>query len=195
LLAFGGQLEREWMLVVKTSDFTDVSHDASASNNEIIRWAYHSPFSFFSYLPLSRTEIPREMPTTNAAISILNSILNFIGRKTLTNECIDRHFYITLFHHPIENTLSFCRPLRLQLHGSAAKQHKKNPKVCNQFPVHDPIHCQAALAFGKSKLGPLKSPCARASLSHSPLHRKRRSQHHVSGARFLLTRSAVLTST
>jgi hypothetical protein len=49
------------------------------------------------------------MPTTNAKKSILNSILNFVGGKSLTHECIDCVFYITLFDHLLENTLAICR--------------------------------------------------------------------------------------
>jgi hypothetical protein len=49
------------------------------------------------------------MPTRNAEKSILNSILNFVGRKSLTHERVDCHFYITLFHDLIENTLGICR--------------------------------------------------------------------------------------
>jgi hypothetical protein len=50
------------------------------------------------------------MPTTNAEQSILNSILNFAGRKSLTHEYSDCQFYITLFDHLIENTLGICTP-------------------------------------------------------------------------------------
>ena len=49
------------------------------------------------------------MPTTNAEKSILNSILNFVGGKSLTHERVDRIFYITLFNHLLENTLAVCR--------------------------------------------------------------------------------------
>src|SRR5882757_6655904 len=96
------------MGLVRT-DFTDPSQDASATNNQIISWTYHSPFSGFSYFSRSRTEIPREMPTANAEISILNSILNFAGRKSFTHQCVNCHFYVTLFHHLLENTLAVCR--------------------------------------------------------------------------------------
>ena len=41
--------ERQMVLV--RTDFTDPSQDASATNNQIISWTYHSPFSGFSYLP------------------------------------------------------------------------------------------------------------------------------------------------
>jgi hypothetical protein len=98
------------MVLVRSGDFTDVSQDASATNNQIISWAYHSSFSGFSYLPPSRTEIPRPMPTRNAEKSILNSLLNFAGGKSLTHECVDCHFYITLFDYPIENALGICWP-------------------------------------------------------------------------------------
>ena len=37
------------------------------------------------------------MPTTNAEKSVLNSILNFVGGKSLTHERVDPLFYITLF--------------------------------------------------------------------------------------------------
>ena len=49
------------------------------------------------------------MPTTNAEISILNSILDFVGGKSLTHERVDRQFDITLFNHLLENTLAICR--------------------------------------------------------------------------------------
>ena len=49
------------------------------------------------------------MPTTNAERSILNSILNFVGGKSLTHERVDRQFDITLFNHLFENTLAICR--------------------------------------------------------------------------------------
>jgi hypothetical protein len=49
------------------------------------------------------------MPTTNTEISILDSLLNFVGGKSLTHECIDGVFYITLFNHLLENTLAICR--------------------------------------------------------------------------------------
>ena len=49
------------------------------------------------------------MPTSNAEISILNSVLNFAGRKSLTHQRVDCHFYITLFNHLLENTLGVCR--------------------------------------------------------------------------------------
>jgi len=49
------------------------------------------------------------MPTTNAKKSILNSILNFVGGKSLTHECIHCQFYITLFDHLLENTLAVRR--------------------------------------------------------------------------------------
>ena len=49
------------------------------------------------------------MPTTNAEKSILNSILNFAGGKSLTHERINCVFYITLFNHLLENTLAICR--------------------------------------------------------------------------------------
>src|SRR6476469_7175201 len=52
--------------VLVRTDFTDPSQDTSATNNQIISWTYHSPFSGFSYFPRSRTEITREMPATNA---------------------------------------------------------------------------------------------------------------------------------
>jgi hypothetical protein len=45
------------------------------------------------------------MPTRNADKSILNGILNFVGRKSFTDECSDCQFYITLFDHLIENAL------------------------------------------------------------------------------------------
>jgi hypothetical protein len=44
-------------------------------------------------------------PRPNAEKSILNSILNFARRKSLTQQCVNCHFYITLFHHPFEATL------------------------------------------------------------------------------------------
>jgi hypothetical protein len=50
------------------------------------------------------------MPTRNAEIPILNSILDFLGRKSLTQQCVNCHFYITLFDHLIENTLGICWP-------------------------------------------------------------------------------------
>jgi hypothetical protein len=37
--------------VLVRTDFTDPSQDASATNNQIISWTYHSPFSGFSYFP------------------------------------------------------------------------------------------------------------------------------------------------
>jgi hypothetical protein len=46
------------------------------------------------------------MPTMNAEKSILNSILNFVGGKSLAHERVDRIFYVTLFNHLIENTLA-----------------------------------------------------------------------------------------
>jgi hypothetical protein len=49
-------------------------------------------------------------PITNGEISILNSMLNFAGRKSLTPQCINCQFYITLFHHLFETTLGLCRP-------------------------------------------------------------------------------------
>ena len=49
------------------------------------------------------------MPTSNAEKSILNSVLNFAGRKSLTHQCVNCHFYITLFDHLLENTLGICR--------------------------------------------------------------------------------------
>ncbi len=52
--------------MVLVRDVTHISQDASATNNQIISWAYHSPFSRFSYLPPSRTGISRPMPTRNA---------------------------------------------------------------------------------------------------------------------------------
>jgi hypothetical protein len=48
------------------------------------------------------------MPTRNAEKSILNSVLNFAGGKSLANECSDCQFYVTLFDHLIENTLTIC---------------------------------------------------------------------------------------
>ena len=47
------------------------------------------------------------MPTTNAEKSILNSLLNFAGRKSLTHQCVNCHFYITLFHHLLEKTVGY----------------------------------------------------------------------------------------
>jgi hypothetical protein len=49
------------------------------------------------------------MPTANAEKSILNSVLNFVGGKSLTHEGIDCHFYIALFDHLLENTLAIRR--------------------------------------------------------------------------------------
>jgi hypothetical protein len=140
-------------VLVRTGYFTDISQDASTTNNQIISWAYHSSFSGFPYLPPSRSEIPWPMPTRNAEISILNSLLNFVRRESLTRECSDCQFYITLFDHPIENTLGICRlrkdsvapsciffiTSRLYPRWSTAKQHKKNPKVGNPVPVHYPL--------------------------------------------------------
>src|ERR1700747_3180219 len=97
------------MVLVET-DLTVPSQNASATNNQIISWAYHNLFSGFSYPPLGRTEIPR--PRTDAGISILDSVLNFAGRKSLTDQCVNCHFYITPFHHLIENTLGICCPGR-----------------------------------------------------------------------------------
>jgi hypothetical protein len=49
-------------------------------------------------------------PRTNAFISILNSLVNFTGRKSLTPQCVNCQFYITLFHHLFETTVGLCRP-------------------------------------------------------------------------------------
>jgi hypothetical protein len=50
--------------------------------------------------------MPRPRP--NAEISILNSILNFAGRESLTAQCVNCQFYITLFHNLFETTLGIC---------------------------------------------------------------------------------------
>ena len=109
------------------------------------------------------------MPTTNAEKSILNSILNFAGGKSLTHECIDCVFYITLFDHLLENTLAVHRagyssvaafpirailsiPSSLYRHGSAAKQHEKNSKVGNAIPIHASNSDRLPLVVASQKL-------------------------------------------
>jgi len=105
------------------------------------------------------------MRTGNAEQSIFNSLLNLAGRKSFTDKCVDCHFYVTSFHHLIENTVGislrvntsitpfciFSITPRLYSRWSATKQHQKNPKVDNPIPIHDPLGWQSALAFGKSK--------------------------------------------
>jgi|SRR6185369_1844051 hypothetical protein len=98
------------------------------------------------------------MRTGNADQSIFNSLLNLAGCKSFTDKCVDCHFYVTSFYHPIENTLRislrgniFSITPRLYPRWSATKQHQKNPKVDNPIPIHDPLGWQTALAFGKSK--------------------------------------------
>jgi hypothetical protein len=49
------------------------------------------------------------MPTTNAEKSVLNSVLNFAGGKSLTDQCVDCVFYVTLFDHLPENQLAVDR--------------------------------------------------------------------------------------
>jgi hypothetical protein len=49
-------------------------------------------------------------PGTNPEKSILNSILNFAGRKPLTYQRVYCHFYITLFHYLFETKPSMCGP-------------------------------------------------------------------------------------
>jgi hypothetical protein len=112
-------------------------------------------------------------PRTNAKISILNSILNFAGRKSLTQQCVNCQFYITLFNHLCETTVGICRPgwdsvgtfsirsipPRLYRHCCAAKQHKKNPKVGHPILVHDPNPDRLRLAMASQKLQHcIKSP-------------------------------------
>jgi hypothetical protein len=41
----------------------------------------------------------------NAEQSIFNSLLNLAGCKSFTDKRVDCHFYVTSFHHPIENTI------------------------------------------------------------------------------------------
>ena len=50
ILSLRGRFNERQMVLVRT-DFTDPSQDASATNNQIISWTYHSPFSGFSYFP------------------------------------------------------------------------------------------------------------------------------------------------
>ena len=50
ILSLGRSINKRQMVLVRT-DFTDPSQDASATNNQIISWTYHSPFSGFSYFP------------------------------------------------------------------------------------------------------------------------------------------------
>ena len=106
------------------------------------------------------------MPTMNAEKSILNSILNFAGGKSLTDECVDRVFYITLLNHLIENTLAVCSavnssvgaltvlsiPAGLQRHCSAAKQHKENTKAGQEIPVHGPNRDRLRVAMASQNL-------------------------------------------
>jgi hypothetical protein len=49
-------------------------------------------------------------PGTNAEKSILNSILDFAGRKPLTHQRVNCHLYITLFHYLFETTLRIGGP-------------------------------------------------------------------------------------
>jgi hypothetical protein len=107
-------------------------------------------------------------PGTNAEISILNGILNFAGRKSLTQQCVNCHFYITLFHYLFETTLRSCGPGKdsvatfsivsippsLYRHCSAAKQHKNNPKIANSILVHDPNPDRLRLGMASQKLQP-----------------------------------------
>src|SRR3954465_15063002 len=111
------------------------------------------------------------MPTANAEKSVLNSILNFAGGKSLTYQCVDRIFNVTLFDHLPENDLAVDRagnssvaafpvcsvsvlsvPPSLQPQCSTAKQQKKNSKVRNAIPVHGPNRDRLRLLMTSQKL-------------------------------------------
>jgi hypothetical protein len=48
ILSLGRWVNKRQMVLVRT-DFTDPSQDASATDDQIISWTHHSPFSGFSY--------------------------------------------------------------------------------------------------------------------------------------------------
>src|SRR3954464_11157299 len=106
------------------------------------------------------------MPTANPEKSILNSVLNFAGGKSLTYQCVDRIFNVTLFDHLLENTLAICRAGKcsvptlsifaispsLQRQCSTAKQQKKTSKVGNASSVHDANPDRLRLTVASQKL-------------------------------------------